>query len=332
MWFEDLFGFPEKDPQQVRNLLRVEGEYIHSSVNGKAYKCGSLEIPSLKELKQSVLPLSDYQDRLQLSELVGDVQQIHLDPRNHQAMIQAASQFNLLEMASPRVIPEDGVGIYAHDFTQGPACAIACGAGTVFRNYFVEVAGHQGQTTSQQINCLKDLTLAFGKEVDSRIRLQNGYAFADQQALEIISNRLRNCSPEEYESYKGALRIGIQWNAAVTIENSHNEVSQAYCSALPIGYSNVNAEHWEAFARLVLEATYEATFYVALKNYEQTGNNQLFLTLVGGGVFANEIRWITTAIQQTADRFRNTPLDVRIVSYRRSDPHVQDLVRTYAAR
>ncbi len=52
-------------------------------------------------------------------------------------MFQVASQFNLLEMISPNVTPDDGIGIYENDPTQGPACAIACGAGTIYRNYLV---------------------------------------------------------------------------------------------------------------------------------------------------------------------------------------------------
>lgn len=43
------------------------------------------------------------------------------------AEFQVASQFNLLEMISPRIAPEQGVGIYAGDSTQGSAGAIAAG-------------------------------------------------------------------------------------------------------------------------------------------------------------------------------------------------------------
>ena len=32
--------------------------------------------------------------------------------------------------------PEYGVTLYAADPTQGPACALACAAGSVYRNYF----------------------------------------------------------------------------------------------------------------------------------------------------------------------------------------------------
>jgi hypothetical protein len=33
-------------------------------------------------------------------------------------------------------VPEHGVTVYSGDPTQGPACALACAAGSVYRNYF----------------------------------------------------------------------------------------------------------------------------------------------------------------------------------------------------
>jgi len=36
-----------------------------------------------------------------------------------------------------RSLQKHGVTRYQHDHTQGPACAIACGAATIYRNYFV---------------------------------------------------------------------------------------------------------------------------------------------------------------------------------------------------
>ena len=53
------------------------------------------------------------------------------------ALFQVASQFNALEMIGPDVTPEHGVSRYQRDPTQGPACAIAAGAATIYRNFFV---------------------------------------------------------------------------------------------------------------------------------------------------------------------------------------------------
>lgn len=77
---------------------------------------------------------------------------MHIDSANARALFQVASQFNLLEMVSPNRTPEQGVGIYDFDLTQGPACAVAAGAGTIYRNYFVLVNGQIGQSTANQLD------------------------------------------------------------------------------------------------------------------------------------------------------------------------------------
>ena len=41
--------------------------------------------------------------------------------------------------------PEMGVTGYVNDRTQGPCCAIACGAGTVYRNYLAPVRDSAGR-------------------------------------------------------------------------------------------------------------------------------------------------------------------------------------------
>lgn len=85
---------------------------------------------------------------------------MHRAPENVRALFQVASQFNLLEMVSPQVTPEDGVTRYQDDQTQGPACAIAAGAATIYRNYFVPVGGSYGQTTERQLDGLADIGVA----------------------------------------------------------------------------------------------------------------------------------------------------------------------------
>ena len=79
---------------------------------------------------------------------------------------------------------------------------------------------------------------------------------------------------------------------------------------------------------MILEAAYEATFYIALKNYELTNNNKLFLTLIGGGAFGNDEEWIFSAIEKSVKKFKHTPLDVKIVSYGFSKREVQQFIRS----
>ena len=106
-----------------------------------------------------------------------------------------------------------------------------------------------------------------------------------------------------------------------------HKVSQAYCSALPVAYSHLHPNLWREFAILVLEAAYEATFCAAILNAASSGNNRLFLTLLGGGAFGNETDWITGAILRTLNLHRDSALDVAIVSYGSSNPAVQHLIR-----
>ena len=84
--------------------------------------------------------------------------------------------------------------------------------------------------------------------------------------------------------------------------------------------------HWDHFPRLILDATYEATFHVALRNFAETGCNKLYLTLVGGGVFGNKLDWILSAIGRSLQIFEAANLDVSIVSYGQSKPEVARFV------
>lgn len=326
MWFESLTGFREESPDQVRANLVVEGEAMTSTVNGQQFRCGRLEMPSLAELRSRVEDVSDAGGRLRLAEVIADVQQLHVSDENAGALFQVASQFNLLEMVSPSVTPEAGVGIYENDRTQGPACAIACGAGTIYRNYFVPIDGMAGQTTDRQIDCLHDLGEALGNAGESLWAMRNGYALATQQGLESISEQLARADEGERDRLRGLLRIGLQWGTQVTIGDAAHCVTQAYCSALPVAYSSQSFGQWAAFAELVLEASYEATLCAAILNRADSGNNCVFLTLLGGGAFGNETDWIIKAIDRAVRRFDNFDLDVSIVSYGSSKPAVQRLI------
>jgi hypothetical protein len=320
MWFEDLTGFKEKNPGQVRLNLEISGNTLISKVNGAEYNFGRLEVASLDELKNQSPRLETYKSKIHIEEVVGNIQTFHNEKSNNGAFFQAASQFNLLEMAGPGVTPERGVGIYEKDHTQGPACAIACGAGTIYRNYFANVNGQIGQSSNNQIDCLMEIGIALNNEKYKLWEMSNGYALANIEGLKNITRQIRNRSEEEYEKLKGKLRIGLQWDTEVTTSESKHLVTQAYCSALPVAYSRVESEYWTDFAQLILEAAYEATFYAALINYHKTGNNKIFLTLVGGGAFGNRIDWIIDAIGKSIYKFSNTPLDVKIVSFGSSKP------------
>lgn len=329
MWFEKLMGFKEENPQQVKENIEVVDNKLISKINNREYVFGKLEIPSLKELRNQLNLKEKYNSQIKASEVVGNIQSFHKYVSNNYSVIQVASQFNLLEMTNPNRTPEDGVGIYEYDATQGPACAIACGAGTIFRNYFANVDGQIGQTSTKQIDCLNDIGIELENDKYNHWEMKNGYALANRDGLITINKEIGSMSEKEYEYLKGKLRIGVQWDSEVTISKDRNRITQVYCSALPISYSDIEIELWKDFAKLILEATYEATFYVALKNYEITGSNKVFLTLIGGGAFGNEEEWIFNAITKSIKKFSKTPLDIRLVSYGASNPAITELIDSF---
>jgi hypothetical protein len=329
-WFEKLTGFCEESPQQVRNNIIVDGEKLRSRVNGKILTCGQLEVPSLAELRERVQSNKHETGKLSVREVVANVQSLHTDETNAGSLFQVASQFNLLEMVSPNRTPEHGVGIYQRDYTQGPACAIAAGAGTIYRNYFVPVNGQIGQSATNQIDCLADLGTALGNSQNRFWKMKNGYALASYKGLIEISKQLQAATQNELDEFRKLLRIGIQWNTQVTLQDCQHQVSQVYCSALPVAYSHQPAHLWEKFARLVLEASYEATICTAILNSQKNGNNKLFLTLLGGGAFGNATDWIVDGIDRALRLYRDFDLDVAIVSYGSSKAFVRQLIERFS--
>ena len=329
MWFEALAGFREKSSEQVRKNISVNGQTLKSHINGREFIYGSLETPSLAELRSRIQDIGIGTEKISISEVVANVQELHSDESNSNSLFQVASQFNLLEMVSPDVTPENGVDRYEYDHTQGPACAIAAGAGTIYRNYFAKVNGQIGQTVDNQIDCLFDIGKAL-ENSDNRLWLmKNGYALASEEGLQEITKKIKSASESEIDKLRGLLRVGIQWNTEVTISDTKHTVSQAYCSALPIAYSHCSSELWSEFAQLILEASYEATFCVGILNFLKTGNNKVYLTLLGGGAFGNKIEWIISAINRSLNLYKHFELDVIIVSYGYSKSHVQELIHQF---
>jgi hypothetical protein len=131
-------------------------------------------------------------------------------------LFQVASQFNLLEMTGPDVTPEHGVTRYAFDRTQGPACAIAAGAATIYRNYCAPVDGHVGQTQDRQIDCLRDLGAALRNEDNSLWTMRNGYALCTESGLASIARTIDAMSVAEQDSLRDRLRVGLHWDVEVT--------------------------------------------------------------------------------------------------------------------
>lgn len=329
-WFENLTGCVEESPESVRQHLLIDGRRLCSRLNGRSWLCGELETPTLAQLRHRVRQTNRRIAPISVHEVVANVQHLHRDQANENAVFQVASQFNLLEMTSPGVTPECGVGIYEDDFTQGPACAIAAGAGTIFRNYFVAANGRIGQTAHNQIDCLSGIATLFDNSGHRLWQMANGYALPPAGGLEEINRKLETMDEAALDAVRQALQIGLHWDTQVTLDEASHTVSQAYCSAMPVAYTRHAQELWAPLAKLILEAAYEATICAAILNADRIRNNRLFLTLLGGGAFGNDPDWIMGAIRRSLELYSDSGLDIAVVSYGSSNRSVRRLVHEFA--
>lgn len=246
-----------------------------------------------------------------------------------------------------------GVTIYANDRTQGPACAIAAGAATVYRNYFeatistndnkfVQVPRY-GDRLNTQYNMICDLLLML--DVDVFTSVKNGYVLIDDKdILEYINKQIATAKEQgTYQTLVDALQVGVQTNVGVMDYTNVDprmitqQVTQVFCSALPVSYNKFDREEWEPFAQLVLDAAYEATILAAAQqsaDREQRSphyahsNTKLYLTQLGGGAFGNNRKWIVNAIERAINKYYFLPLDVYIVSRTETEPDLHCLERT----
>lgn len=334
MWFRELFGFNEpvgrRSWREDRADLLMQMQYCPDSgilrlANGKTFHAGRFEVVSVADLRakarRALDGFDDRRDWMKVREVRADVAKLHVDRANEQAVFQVASQFNCLEMPGPDVTPDDGIDGYDCDMTQGPRCAIAAGAGTVVRNYFVPVGGHFGQTEDVQVDCFAGLGRRLTEECGLFYRMQNGYALLYKGPnLARVERFIVKCNDRAWEELSGLLKVGVMWDTEVTWnypEAKGQLVNQVFCSALPLSYSKiVDVGQAEALCHLVLTAAYEAVLCVAILNMAKCGfvTQPVFLTHLGTGAFGNPKHWARRAGKEALDKYANAPLDVYGVS------------------
>lgn len=341
-WFSDLFGFAETSYEEARRWLEVVPSEspagsctIKSHANGASFNAGAFETPSLAELRaRGQAALKEMQPgALKVSNELGDVAKKHTETGNRFATFQVASQFNCLEFVGPQVAPEHGVTQYINDRTQGPACSIACGPATVYRNYFAPVQSgdscSKGQTRHRQLDNLADLSRIVGNVPKGKLfDVKGGYTLADASRLRKLDIALMDLTEEgKLDDVRAALRIGVHSDVQVTscnwgrsrVEDPKQVVSQVFGSACAVAYNHGDSRSWRNFASIVLEASYEATLWAALLNAHRhsgsEGSRRVFLTCLGGGVFGNSMSWIMQAMRRAFEQFKDCDLDVRVVTF-----------------
>ena len=150
-WFKPLFGFKESTTGSAQSYSENKAKFklledpprIQSQRGDRTeYLIGHFSNPKLCELRSTAMAAiaanpGVLEGPMQVDHASGDISL--LMGSNPNSVIQAASQFNVLEFPTPDLKPEKGVTDYSRDKTQGPCVSISCGPATVYRNYFVEV-------------------------------------------------------------------------------------------------------------------------------------------------------------------------------------------------
>lgn len=223
-WFGRLFGFDEGNYEQTRSRFEVNGTAIavKSDSIDASWSIGEFTVPSLKSLRDRSDHLRLATRKLSMSIVIGDVTELLCQPENRRATFQVASQFNCLEFPDPDITPEDGISDYDTDRTQGPACSIACGPATVYRNYFVPVrdatgAVVQGQRADAQLNNADELLAACGQAA-AEVSVRNGYMAATVASLEALNAFL---STADRETLLLKLKIGVHSDVQVRPSSPH---------------------------------------------------------------------------------------------------------------
>lgn len=314
-WFEEAFGFAEQ-PSYTRNRARFaleDGGRTLVHPKGRT-RIGDFETPSVGELRAR-LPSEPGPTSLSFANITADVRTLHM--KHPDAVFQAASQFNCLEMVGPGVSPDRGVTIYVDDPTQGPACALACPGALAYRNYLVNGTG-QGGGPGRQIDLLRDVAPIVGR---GAWRMQNGYCLPSAPgSMADVASRLQ-ADPALAEQATLATRVGVHWSTAV--RGGRHCVTQVFASALPIAYARgTPLRDWAPLASVCLEAAYDATLAVGsiVAARQPTGRATVYLTCMGGGAFGNPNEWIASALQRALLRHAHQPIDVKLVHYMGSPP------------
>jgi hypothetical protein len=258
---------------------------------------------------------------------------------NNDAVFQIASNFNALEMVSKDNLLERGIEEYCDDWTQGPFASISATPGLIYRAYYLFYDPTTDplawrQTCGCQLNLLEKLPL----------RVTNGY-------LDLSEVKFEKDVPVLTERDKENILVGVHRDIQVThgfvlnpcdnherLDKKDQVVSQVFTAALDLGNANrhlKDSPRAQLLAQDLLNAAYEGTLRAAFVE----GKKKVFLTLVGGGVFANDLAWIVQAIEKDKGFIRDSGLQVTLIVYKSDEKYkkvsqwlrtiVNDLQGTY---
>lgn len=242
-----------------------------------------------------------------------DVAALQADPKNKGALFQVASNLDCLEADGGKsFLVTDYIGYK----TQGEIAVLSAAPGIIDRMYL-----------QPDVRLLKDFNWK------GSLPLAPGYL----RYYPNLENQFKNMTQQAVLKAASTVQVGVQHNVSVVngfrnynwtdpraelVTDKNQKVTQVLTAALDPynNYKSVNTEGFKNLARILLHAAYKGTFDVARK----LGIKKVYLTLVGGGVFKNDYRWISEAITNACNDLSCHPeasgMDITLIIY--SKPNV----------
>ena len=317
---EDILGVKEREFRDSDDLLREAlpaPSRLRNRQTGQEWGTGTLEMPTLGTLRAQPISLGGA-GRGFINVLCGandlskvDVGYLQAHPENQGALFQVASNFNGLELMNKhdsRAMSE--VGNYVFDRTQGPFASISAAPGLLLRHYY---PFWQADTSPQTWRQVYD-----GRQVQLLERLgyavTNGYLDLRAQDLE---------SQISLDDFQVAHHRDVQVTFGQVKGSEHEvvthpqNVSQVFTATADLAQTNRflyqdHPEQVKALVKNLLRGAYEGTLRAAVTS----GVKRVYLTLIGGGVFANPPAWIVDVLEEQLDLITESGLSVVVNTYR----------------
>lgn len=306
--FQDVTGMTQQNFEQniPGNVRRVFSQgnngcsFVENVVTGERWSAGSFQSITVEDLRNEFneLPARPARGTFTFIE-GGDITQLQSNPANARAFFQIASNFDCLE--GPGL---DFTG-YTYARAQGEIASVAAFPAALARGYLIP---------EQERNLLQDLP-----HFRLRASANGGNNF--------VFPRSRLGIEFDYQH----VRVGIHADVDVLFGRmgSHGDrhqrvnvqpVTQIFTSALNVGINQLDrAGNMERVARAMLQASFEGTLLAAATRGTQPRidghRQQVFLTLMGCGVFHNRLEWVADVLEGLAHDIRVFNLDVNLVIF-----------------
>lgn len=329
-WMPLIFGFTDgrllsyndkrRQALEIQQSVDYNWETGRLSTNRGKWNAGFLVSPSVQSIMDSVHTLPKTGQPVVVVVQGKDASDLHMECNDYET-IQAASQFNALEMVSPEITPLDGIEIYAHDNTQGPVVAMACAPGTFVRNYL------------EPLRSLGE----FNSLADIKLNHVNGYLQWRDRPQDIVAklrgNQNKLLIPSMIYTQVAGVKIG-RGSTSNELRIIQKRVHQIYTSSVPVNaYGNGGDVQMQLeIARTITKASYMGAIGMSILmhsidmtagriNYSRPRVN---LTLIGAGAFNVPIATVLSSLREAIDEFKGYAVDITIHAFKQVEAQSVD--------